>query len=66
MSGTSNVGKGSPYEADDQRPNESQQDQAKRFHQGKETSHKDTDASMQPGLQAYALQCITTWLRPLK
>jgi hypothetical protein len=46
MSGQSNVGQGSVYEADDQRPKEPHQDQARRENQEKENSHKVTDASM--------------------
>lgn len=48
MSGTSSVGQRSVYQADDKRPDESEQDQAKRFHQGKQNSHKDNDPSRQP------------------
>lgn len=59
MSGQSNVGQRSIYEADDQRPNESHQDKAKRGHQGKENSHKVTDASMRPGLISVRLMQLT-------
>ena len=49
MSGTSNVGQGSVYEAGDQRNvPQSEIDQQKkddRFHEGKEHSHKAQDSS---------------------
>jgi len=49
MSGTSNVGQSSVYEAGDQRNvPQSEIDQAKkdaRFHEGKENSHKANDSS---------------------
>jgi hypothetical protein len=59
MSGQSSVGQRSTYEADDQRPTESHQEEAKRGHQGKENSHKANDASMQPGLPSVRLLCFT-------
>jgi len=49
MSGTSNVGNSAVYQADDQRtvPNSEIEEQKKenRFHEGKDHSHKATDAS---------------------
>jgi hypothetical protein len=46
MSGTSNVGQSSVYEAGDQRNSKDSENQADRFHEGKENSHLAQDSSM--------------------
>ena len=47
MSGTSNVGQSSVYEAGDQRNyKDSEIETAERYHEGKEHSHKANDSSM--------------------
>ncbi|GAB7346884.1 hypothetical protein MBLNU459_g1964t1 [Dothideomycetes sp. NU459] len=43
MSGTSNVGQASVYEAGDQRNSKDSENTADRFHEGKENSHKAND-----------------------
>lgn len=45
MSGNSNVGNSQVYEAKDQRTSKDSEDQADRFHEGKENSHKANDSS---------------------
>lgn len=46
MSGMSNVGNRGVYEAGDQRTSkDSEEQQADRFHEGKENSHKASDSS---------------------
>ena len=46
MSGMSSVGNRGVYEADDQRTaKDSEEQQANRFHEGKENSHKANDSS---------------------
>jgi protein required for attachment to host cells len=46
MSGTSNIGGRGVYEAGDQRTaKNSEEQQADRFHEGKENSHKANDSS---------------------
>ncbi|KAB8627230.1 hypothetical protein FH972_026063 [Carpinus fangiana] len=57
MSGTSNVGQASVYEAGDQRnAPQSELDQAERHREGKVNSHSTTDASMSsPYLSTYSL-----------
>jgi hypothetical protein len=53
---SSNVGSASVYEAGDQRnAPESEKNNADRFHEGKENSHKAGDSSM---LASYEVTCL--------
>ena len=54
MSGTSNVGQGSVYEAGDQRnAKDSEINEAERYKEGKENSHKANDSSMSSPIPAH-------------